>query len=151
MQLSNAKLSLLRAYTTSIVQPLDHGVMYSFKCQYRQMLVKRIITQCTTIYTVDQIMGTEFDAIRWIDAAWNNVADIIICNCLLATDFSRTLSNQQTFKNDASSTDNGIRLSRKFVQLVSKHISETFGFCHSIEGEFLLRHTNFGPIGSFLS
>ena len=43
------------------------------------------------------------------------------------------------------------RSSRKFVQLVSKCISETFGFCHSIEGGFLLRHTNFGPISSFTS
>ena len=90
---------------TSIVQPLDHGVMYSFKCDYRQMLVKRMITQCTMIYTVDQIMGTGFDAVLWIDAAWNNVANIIIRNCLRGTGFSRTLSNQQTFKNDVSSTD----------------------------------------------
>ena len=44
-----------------------------------------------------------------------------------------------------------IRLSGKFVQLVSKRIAETFGFCHSIEGGFLLRYTNFGPIGSFPS
>ena len=44
-----------------------------------------------------------------------------------------------------------IRLSGKFVQLVSKCISETFGFCHSIVGAFLLRYTNFGLIGSFLS
>ena len=44
-----------------------------------------------------------------------------------------------------------IRLSGKFVQLVSKRISETFGFCHSIEGGFLLKYTNFGPIGSFPS
>ena len=44
-----------------------------------------------------------------------------------------------------------IRLSGKFVQLVSKRISETVGFCHSIEGEFLLRYTNFDPIASFLS
>ena len=34
-----------------------------------------------------------------------------------------------------------IRLSGKFVQLISKRISETFGFCHSIEGELLLRYT----------
>ena len=44
-----------------------------------------------------------------------------------------------------------VRLSGKFVQLVSKRISETFGFCHSIEGRFLLRYTNFGLIGSFPS
>ena len=37
------------------------------------------------------------------------------------------------------------------MQLVSKRISETFGFCHCIEDEFLLRYTNFGPIGSFPS
>ena len=81
--------------------------MYSFKYHYRQMFVKRINTQCTTIYTVDQISGTEFDTIRWIDATWNNVADIIIRNFLRAIDLSRTLSNQQTFKNDASSTHDG--------------------------------------------
>ena len=44
-----------------------------------------------------------------------------------------------------------IRLYEKFVHLISKRISETFGFCHSIEGAFLLRYTNFGPIGSFPS
>ena len=59
------------------------------------------------IYTVDQIMGTGFDAIRRIDAAWNNVADIIIRSCFGATGFSCALSNRQTFKNDASSTDDG--------------------------------------------
>ena len=28
---------------------------------------------------------------------------------------------------------------------------EMFGFCHSIEGEILLRYTNFSPVGSFPS
>ena len=37
------------------------------------------------------------------------------------------------------------------MQLVSKCISETFGFCHSIEDAFLLRYTNFDPIRSFPS
>ena len=44
-----------------------------------------------------------------------------------------------------------IRLSGKFVKLISKRISETFGFCHSVENGFLLRYTNFGPIRSFSS
>ena len=37
------------------------------------------------------------------------------------------------------------------MQLVSKCISEEFGFSHSIQGGFLLRYTNFGPIDSFPS
>jgi hypothetical protein len=39
----------------------------------------------------------------------------------------------------------------KFVQLTSNHMLETFGLRHSIEGAFLLRYTNFGPIDSFPS
>ena len=37
------------------------------------------------------------------------------------------------------------------MQLVSKSISETSGFCRSIEGAFLLRYTGFGPIASLPS
>ena len=44
-----------------------------------------------------------------------------------------------------------IRLSGKFVQLVSKRIFETLDFCHSIEGGLLLRYNNSGPIDSFIS
>ena len=46
---------------------------------------------------------------------------------------------------------NYYKLSGKFVQLISKCISGTFGFRYPIEGGFLLRYTNFGPIGSFPS
>ena len=37
------------------------------------------------------------------------------------------------------------------MQLISKRISEIFGFCHPVEGAFLSRYTNFGPIGLFPS
>ena len=37
------------------------------------------------------------------------------------------------------------------MQLVSKRTSELFRFSHSIEGAFLLRYNNFGPIASFPS
>ena len=38
---------------------------------------------------------------------WNQVTNITIRNCFRATGFSRTLSDQQTFKNDALSTIDG--------------------------------------------
>ena len=46
----------------------------------------------------------------------------------------RHVGSQRTYRSK------NIRLSGKFVQLISKRISETFGFCHCIEGGFLLRH-----------
>ena len=69
------------------------------------MLVKRIITQCTTICSVDQITVTALDDTRLIGLAWNEVIDTTIRNCFRAASFSRMLSDQRTLKNDALSID----------------------------------------------
>ena len=58
--------------------------------------------------------------------------------------YKRHAGSQRTYRSK------NIRLSGKFVQLISKRISEIFGFCHCIEGGFLLRYPNFGPISSEL-
>ena len=46
-------------------------------------------------------------AIRRIDVTWNKVTDTTVRNCFHAIGFSRTLSDQQTFQNEAVSTDDG--------------------------------------------
>ena len=102
-----SKSFFLGPNTTSIVQPLDQGVIHSFKCHHYQMLVKRIIAQCTMICNVDQIMVTAFDASRWTAVARNKVTDITARSCFRTAGFSLMLSDQQTFKNDALSTDDG--------------------------------------------
>ena len=46
-------------------------------------------------------------AIRRIDVTRNKVTDTTIRNCFHAVGYSRTLSDQQTFQNEAVSTDDG--------------------------------------------
>lgn len=85
--LSNIKLIFFPPNTTSKCQPLDQGVIHSFKCHYRQKLVKHIIAQCTLAQTADQISISVLDAIKWIDLSWKNVTEITIQKCFRAAGF----------------------------------------------------------------
>ncbi|CAF2049990.1 unnamed protein product, partial [Rotaria magnacalcarata] len=72
--------------------PLDQGVIHSFKCYYRQKLVKHIIAQCTLAQTADQISITVLDAIKWIDLSWKSVTENTIKNCFRAAGIIRSSS-----------------------------------------------------------
>ena len=74
-----------------LVTPLlDQDVIRSFKCYYRQKLVKHIIAQCTLAQTADQISITVLDAkIKRIDSSWKNVTENIIKNGFRAAGFSK--------------------------------------------------------------
>jgi len=90
--LSNVKLIFFPPNTSSKCQPLDQGIIHSFKCHYRQKLVKHIIAQCTAARTVDQITMTALDAIRWIDSSWKDVTEATIKNTFRAAGFVHSSS-----------------------------------------------------------
>jgi transcriptional regulator with XRE-family HTH domain len=100
LELSNIKFVFFPPNTTSIVQPLDQGVINSFKCHYRRMLVKHIIAQCTMAHSIDQINVTALDAIRWIDEAWKTVTSTTIRNGFSSAGFCSIPSNQHTSDHD---------------------------------------------------
>ncbi|CAM4833278.1 unnamed protein product [Rotaria magnacalcarata] len=106
VQLSNIELVFFPPNTTSTVQPLDQGVIHSFKCHYRRMFVKHIIAQCTMAHSIDHITVTALDAIRWIHEAWNTVTNITIRNCFRTAGFSFISTDQQTSNYDIMLIDN---------------------------------------------
>jgi hypothetical protein len=106
VQLSNIKLFFFPPNTTSTVQPLDQGVIHSFKCHYCRMFVRHIIAQCTMAHSIDQITITALDAIRWIHEAWNTVTSITIRNCFRTAGFSCISTDQQTLNYDIMLIDN---------------------------------------------
>ena len=73
--------------TTSKVQPLDQGIIRTFKVYYRSRLVKHIISSCTLASSLDQVVITALDAIYWIDAAWKNVIESTIRNTFRTAGF----------------------------------------------------------------
>jgi hypothetical protein len=62
--LSNIELLFFPANTTLVVQPLDQGVIHSFKVQYRKCLVKYIIARCSAARSVEDIVISALDAVN---------------------------------------------------------------------------------------
>lgn len=122
VSLSHVKLVFFPPNTTSVVQPLDQGIIRSFKCFYRQLLVKHIIAQCTTARNCDQISVTALDACRWIDLAWNKVTVTIVSNCFLKAGFSQVSSDQQSPNVHALSVDEDESALKQLDDLLS-HIA----------------------------
>ncbi|CAF1532371.1 unnamed protein product [Rotaria magnacalcarata] len=94
--LSNFKIVFVPPNTTSKCQPLDQGVIHSFKCYYRQKLVKHIIAQCTLAQTADQISTTVLDPIKWIDLSWENVTENTIRNGFRTAGFIHSSSTSSS-------------------------------------------------------
>ena len=87
IQLCNVKLQFFPANTTSVIQPLDQGVIHPFKANYRKSLVKHIIASCSTAHTTSDITITALDAVCWIDSAWQSSTKSTIQNTLTVAGF----------------------------------------------------------------
>jgi hypothetical protein len=77
-KLENIKLVFLPANTTSMLQPMDQGVIRSLKCQYRKLILLRMM-EC--IEKKQDHAVTLLDAIRCIEKSWRQVTDRTIHNC----------------------------------------------------------------------
>jgi hypothetical protein len=75
--LENIKLVFLPANTTSMLQPMDQGVIRSLKC-HRKLILLRMM-EC--IEKKQDHAVTLLDAIRCIKKAWRQVTDRTIHNC----------------------------------------------------------------------
>jgi hypothetical protein len=81
--LSNIRLHFLPPNTTAHLQPIDQGIIHSFKSNYRKFLCK------DRIDAFDQFQehGTEIptlnilNAIDWTAESWKNVTDDVIYRC----------------------------------------------------------------------
>jgi len=121
IELSNIKLQFFPAITTSTIQPLDRGVIHSFKANYRTSLVKHIIASSSAAQTTSDITITALDAVCWIDSARKSVTESTIQNTFTAVGFkqkqiehlpdiitSDTINGSSSTFNDLSSMHFGI-------------------------------------------
>ena len=72
---TNIKIVFLPANTTSVLQPLDLGIIKNFKMWYRKLLFRHVlakIEECTTASQVTKSL-TILHAIRWVAEAWRQV------------------------------------------------------------------------------
>jgi hypothetical protein len=78
----NITLIFLPANTTSIVQPLDQGIIAAFKAHYRAQLVQFVISGSTeTDMTMQQVKINAYQAVKWVRHASKALTTATIRNC----------------------------------------------------------------------
>ena len=97
---SNIRIVFLPPNTTSVLQPLDLGIIKNFKVYYRQLLLRYVTYVCAQIEecsTANEIINsvTVLHAIRWVAQGWEKVSSTTIQKCfrkagILDHDFSVT-------------------------------------------------------------
>ena len=80
---SNIKVMFLPANTTSKLQPLDLGIIKTFKTYYRKLFIRYVLTKIDTCSTATEVVKsiTILQAIRWVAEAWKSVDTITIKKC----------------------------------------------------------------------
>lgn len=88
-ELSNICVKFLPANTTSHLQPLDQGIIRTFKAHYRRHLLKALISTMDSSENVTELCKnvTLLDAIRWIVKAWGDVKPTTIVKCFSTVGF----------------------------------------------------------------
>lgn len=89
LNLSNVKLVFLPPNTTSHIQPLDQGIINSFKVHYRTNVVKRLLSRIDDVSNVfDLVKSVDvLDAIYWIKQAIEKMPNTVIPNCFRKAGF----------------------------------------------------------------
>ena len=116
---SHVTLEYLPPNTTSVLQPCDAGIIKSFKCQYKKLLVQHMLEEIEK--KNNMIYPDIKQALYMIKNAWNNVTEQTIVNCWRHADI--TLNNKTNYIIEINSDlilTNIIDLLKKY-KCVTKH------------------------------
>lgn len=83
IELSNITLVFLPANMTAGAQPLDQGIIQTFKLHYRKQLMERLLISAESCKSASEFTSriSILDAVRWIRQAWDEVNLTTIQKC----------------------------------------------------------------------
>ena len=83
-ELTNVKIKFLPKDTTSVLQPLDQGIIRSFKAHYKKSLINYLITMGNS--SPETMKGINLGlVVNWVSDAWKLVTEETITNCFRKT------------------------------------------------------------------
>lgn len=102
-KLSNIKIEYLPPNTTSKLQPLDQGIIRSFKVNYRKEVVQQFLRDMESRSPTNINV---LDAMWMITKAWNKVTESTISNCFKKSGFAVTTQEDNPEQPPTQDTDN---------------------------------------------
>lgn len=86
--LTNIKLAFLPPNTTSVIQPIDQGIIKTLKSHYRKILVQKMMNNIEE--TAAPFSVNLLDAIEMVTTAWARVTPDTIKKCFLHAGFRKS-------------------------------------------------------------
>jgi hypothetical protein len=83
--LSNVKIAWFTANATSVLQPMDMGVIYTFKSQYRRFLMQSLILNIALARSVSVL-----DAVNWIGVTVKKIKAETVTKCFAKAGFGES-------------------------------------------------------------
>ncbi|XP_049304087.1 tigger transposable element-derived protein 6-like [Bactrocera dorsalis] len=89
LNVENVKITFLPPNTTSLLQPLDQGIIHCFKVYFRQIMVRKQILAIENGLSIKQFITSIsiLDALNFIKRAWWLVKSDTIRNCFQKAGF----------------------------------------------------------------
>ena len=81
VNLSNIRIEFYPANCTSVLQPLDQGIIRSFKSYYRQKVLRHVISHMDRVEVSEPL--NVLDALHFISSSWRDVKQTTIQNCFV--------------------------------------------------------------------
>lgn len=109
LELENVKLEFLPPNATSELQPMDQGIIQSFKLQYRKMLLNQSVEYIDKLAANVEAVApsiNQLDAVNWLSCAWNNVKTSTISKCFQMAGFSVECDERSTSEGAARGENN---------------------------------------------
>ena len=80
---SHIKLVFLPKNTTSMLQPLDAGIIQNFKVKHHKRLIKYVLARVNEKKSASEIVKSlnVLQAIQWVQEPWKDVTNATIKNC----------------------------------------------------------------------
>ena len=112
LDLTNVKIVKLPANCTSIIQPMDQGIIQALKLKFYKQQSQCIISKMENnpLSGTDLLMLTVLDTIYWINRAWNDITSTCIKTCFEKCGFDTV--GKQPLENDSDNEDDDIRLAQ---------------------------------------
>ncbi|XP_071965525.1 tigger transposable element-derived protein 6-like [Antedon mediterranea] len=110
LEKSNIKLAFLPPNTTSVLQPLDQGIIKAFKSRYRAKLLRSVLAKVDDAQSASDItkQTNVLDAVNWTATSWRETSETTIIKCFNRCGFN-CLNNTQIDDNNVDMVEGEIR------------------------------------------